>query len=292
MKQDNQIQEGTKQRGYILFLLGVIVGMIISAILFFSLQQSSAHPGRTASDGCHYCRTNCDSWGVAWNARHCHGGTSAPIDFNKMRTNLGLPPPLPPPEPEPPIELLTSKAQITVTVLEVIDGDTIRVSLSDGTVEKVRLVGIDTPETKDPRKIVECFGQEASEHLTNLLDGRVVTLRRDQVGDNRDKYARLLRYVALGNEDINLKMVKDGYAYAYTTYPFDKKASYVAAQANAKAALRGLWAPDSCNGERQKPQEPEIAPQLPISLPVQSNERKGRVLGWFKHLLIRIFTKN
>ena len=288
MKQDNQIQGGIKQRGYILFLLGVIVGMIVSSILFFGLQKSSAHPGRTASDGCHYCRTNCDSWGVAWNARHCHGGVP-----------LSPPPtPPPPPEPEPTIELLTSKAQITVTVLEVIDGDTIRVSLPDGTVEKVRLVGIDTPETKDPRKPVECFGQEASEHLTNLLDGRVVTLQRDQTGDNRDKYARLLRYVFLSNEDINIRMVKDGYAYAYTTYPFDKKTAYIAAQAEAKATLRGLWAADTCNGERQQPFEEEIAPQASLYTTTEAialdepSGPIGRILFWLRNLLIRMFTNN
>lgn len=56
--------------------------IILAAVLFLtSVSPVLAHPGRTSSDGCHYCRTNCDSWGVAWNERHCHGGSSylAPV---------------------------------------------------------------------------------------------------------------------------------------------------------------------------------------------------------------------
>lgn len=48
-------------------------------ILLLAPLQVFAHPGRTASDGCHYCRTNCSSWGVPWNERHCHGGYTAPV---------------------------------------------------------------------------------------------------------------------------------------------------------------------------------------------------------------------
>lgn len=53
----------------------------------------SAHPGRTASDGCHYCRTNCDSWGVPWNERHCHGGYTAPVVVPKTYTPTNTPVP-------------------------------------------------------------------------------------------------------------------------------------------------------------------------------------------------------
>lgn len=79
---------------------------IIFAIIFaLSLPNSTlAHPGRTASDGCHYCRTRCDYWGVPWNERHCHGGgsiTSPPV---------ALPPP-PPPPPAPKIETWTFNGQ-------------------------------------------------------------------------------------------------------------------------------------------------------------------------------------
>lgn len=56
----------------------ILTVIVITKLLVFS-SAAYAHPGRTASDGCHYCRTNCDSWGVAWNARHCHGGASIPL---------------------------------------------------------------------------------------------------------------------------------------------------------------------------------------------------------------------
>ena len=48
-----------------------VISLLVLTVFFMS-GFVSAHPGRTASDGCHYCRTNCDKWGVPWNARHCH----------------------------------------------------------------------------------------------------------------------------------------------------------------------------------------------------------------------------
>ena len=53
-----------------------ILPILVVIIFLFNSPEVSAHPGRTASDGCHYCRTNCDSWGEEWNQRHCHGGSS------------------------------------------------------------------------------------------------------------------------------------------------------------------------------------------------------------------------
>ena len=55
-------------------MINVAKLLAVSSVLSLSiLPVASAHPGRTAADGCHYCRTNCDSWGVPWNERHCHG---------------------------------------------------------------------------------------------------------------------------------------------------------------------------------------------------------------------------
>jgi hypothetical protein len=81
-----------------------------------------------------------------------------------------------------------------MAVVEVVDGDTIKVSV-DGAVETIRLIGIDTPETKDPRKPVQCFRWEASAKAEELLAGRRVRLEADDTQDDRDKYGRLLRYV-------------------------------------------------------------------------------------------------
>lgn len=69
-------------------------------LLFLLVPTTSAHPGRTASDGCHYCRTNCDSWGVPWNERHCHGGYTAPVIIPKTYTPTSTPvPPTATPNP-------------------------------------------------------------------------------------------------------------------------------------------------------------------------------------------------
>ncbi len=71
-------------------------------VVFLSKTPVFAHPGRTASDGCHYCRTNCDKWGVTWNARHCHGGTvSTPSPRVEQTPTPIIITPTPPPIPSP-----------------------------------------------------------------------------------------------------------------------------------------------------------------------------------------------
>ncbi len=140
-----------------------------------------------------------------------------------------------------------SEKRQTVKISEVIDGDTIKTS----TGEKIRLIGIDTPETKDPRKPVQCFGEEASNYLESLIEGREVQLEEDSIGDTIDKYDRLLRYIYSQNENINAKMIKDGYSYAYTNYPFSMSDEYKKLENEAREAKRGLWAENTCNGERE-----------------------------------------
>lgn len=128
-------------------------------------------------------------------------------------------------------------------VKRVIDGDTIE--LEDG--ERVRYIGIDTPETVDPRKPVQCFGKEASLANRELVGGKSVRLEKDV--SNKDKYGRLLRYVYQGDKFINLELVKNGYAYAYT-YPPDVKNSklFLEAQKVAREARLGLW--ENCSEKK------------------------------------------
>lgn len=123
-----------------------------------------------------------------------------------------------------------------VTVLRVIDGDTIE--LESG--ERVRYIGIDTPESVHPDKPDECFGAEAAARNRELVEGRTVTLLRD-VSD-RDKYGRLLRYVYVGDVLVNGLLVREGYAQV-TTYPPDVAhvEEYLIAQRVAREAGRGLW---------------------------------------------------
>lgn len=130
-------------------------------------------------------------------------------------------------------------------VVRVDDGDTIVVKTPGGN-ETVRLIGADTPEVKDPRKPVQCFGQAASDHTHQLLDGKSVRLEADPKDDDRDKYHRLLRYVYLPDGTlVNAELVQDGYGFAYTVFPFTKLDEFRQLEADARTNDRGLWA--SCN---------------------------------------------
>ncbi|MDP3899665.1 MAG: thermonuclease family protein [bacterium] len=136
------------------------------------------------------------------------------------------------------------------TVVRVIDGDTIDVRYGTK-VERVRLIGIDTPEVVDPRKPVECFGEEASFQAEELLIDRKVYLEIDPSQDERDKYDRLLRYVRTADGVFyNLEMIKQGYAYEYTyQLPYKYQKEFKEAQNYARANKLGLWAPGVCTEE-------------------------------------------
>lgn len=127
-------------------------------------------------------------------------------------------------------------------VSDTIDGDTIDVTLN-GKTERVRLLGIDTPETHDPRKPVQCFGQAAADHTRQLLLGKNVRLEPDPTDSDRDKYNRLLRYVYLPDGTlVNAALIRDGYAFAYTVFPLERLDEFIALEADARQANRGLWA--------------------------------------------------
>lgn len=121
-------------------------------------------------------------------------------------------------------------------VTRVIDGDTIEIEGG----QKVRYIGINTPETKDPRKEVECFGKEAAGENNKLVMGKRVKLEKD-VSD-KDKYGRLLRYVYVGELFINLELIKNGYAQIMT-YPPDVKyqKDFLTAEKQAREQNLGLW---------------------------------------------------
>lgn len=129
-------------------------------------------------------------------------------------------------------------------VTDVIDGDTIKVIINTKEYT-VRFVGIDTPETRDPRRPVGCFGKEASNKTKELLKEKTVILQKDIT--DTDKYDRLLRYVYLPLEDgrvlfVNDYLVREGFAKVYT-YPPDIKFNeqFLEAQRQAQAESKGLW---------------------------------------------------
>lgn len=138
------------------------------------------------------------------------------------------------------------------TVSSVSDGDTIKVNVN-GKIETVRLIGVDTPETKDPRKPVQCFGKQASDFTTQQLNGTSVRLEPDATQQERDKYGRLLRYVYMPNGTLfNQLLVASGYAYEYTyqNNPYQFHDDFIKAQRLAQQEGRGLWSEQSCSGKR------------------------------------------
>jgi len=130
----------------------------------------------------------------------------------------------------------------SATVKSVVDGDTIEIAIG-GKTERVRLIGVDTPETKHPTKGVECFGPEASAYTEQLLPkGTALRVERDV--EARDKYGRLLLYVYIADSNVfvNLDLVINGYARPMVFEPNTAhKADF--AQAATQAELRnvGLW---------------------------------------------------
>ncbi len=128
------------------------------------------------------------------------------------------------------------------TVVRVVDGDTLVVDIG-GREENVRLIGIDTPESTDPRQAPECFGTEAADRTEVLVPpGTAIRLERDV--EARDRYDRLLAYVFRQSDDlfVNLAMVQDGFAEVLTIAPnVAYRQRFTAAVNDARAEGRGLW---------------------------------------------------
>lgn len=136
-------------------------------------------------------------------------------------------------------------------VVAVEDGDTITVNMN-GAHERVRFIGIDTPETQDPRKPVQCFGRAASKFTKALIANNTVRLEADPLSSNRDRYDRLLRYVYLPDDRlVQAEVIREGYGFAYTSFPFTKSDEFLKLQREARQQNRGLW--NAC-----EPQENEF----------------------------------
>ena len=126
-------------------------------------------------------------------------------------------------------------------MVKVVDGDTIAVQLG-ATREKVRYIGVDTPETKDPRRPVQCYGQKAADFNARLVDGELVRLVRDV--EERDRYGRLLAYVYRVRDElfVNAELARLGYAQPLSIAPDVRHADRFARLAReAREAGRGLW---------------------------------------------------
>lgn len=178
-------------------------------------------------------------------------------------------PPTPTPTPTP-----SGPPLVEAHVVRVVDGDTLEVRIG-GQVATVRIIGVDTPETVDPRQPVMCYGPEASAYTRQLVDqaGGHVLLEKDV--SETDRYGRLLRYVWLEHPDgrrmLNYELVAQGYAQA-STYPPDVRHQelFLQAQREAQAAGRGLWG--ACGGFGV----PAVTPTpVPVPTPTAAPPSRG-----------------
>jgi len=126
-------------------------------------------------------------------------------------------------------------------VTRVVDGDTIVLSPND----KVRLIGVDTPETVHPKKMVECYGKEAKEFTRSTVAGQKIRLVLDDANAGRrhkDRYGRTLGYVYLQDgRMLNAELVRRGFAHAYTRFPFRYLVGFRRLEQEARARGAGLW---------------------------------------------------
>ncbi len=137
-------------------------------------------------------------------------------------------------------------------VVEAFDGDTVGVEMN-GKVEKVRLIGVDTPETHKPNSPKQCYGDVASRLTRDKIFHKNIRLEADPTNDNRDRYNRLLRYVYTDENVLwNKQLISEGAGFAYILFPFTKKVEFMQAQFDASAAKRGLWAVCSTTNNNNK----------------------------------------
>ena len=168
----------------------------------------------------------------------------------------------------------------TYQVLRVTDGDTIHINYN-GKNEKVRLIGLDTPETKDPRKPIQCFGREATAKMTEFAENKNVRLEFDKTQGERDKYGRLLAFVySEDSKNLAYEMIRQGYGneYTYNSNPYKYQNEFKKAASKAREENKGLWAENTCAGNTAKPAgtpttQPQATPAptpTPASQPQQS----------------------
>ncbi len=126
-------------------------------------------------------------------------------------------------------------------VVRVVDGDTLVLSPD----EKIRLIGVNTPETKHPKKPVECFGQQAKEFTKKMVSGKKMRLEFDEVNralGHKDRYGRTLAYVYLDDGTfLNAEIIRQGYGHAYTGFPFRYLEQFRSLERQARRRGTGLW---------------------------------------------------
>jgi micrococcal nuclease len=130
------------------------------------------------------------------------------------------------------------------TVLEVLHGDTRDIDIPDGKFPdtRIRLLGVDTPETRHPTVGVMYYGKEATDFTAAAVLGKQVTILLDTASDERDRYGRLLAYVQLPDGSIlNEQLIRNGFGYAYLQFPHSRFDDYQRLMTQAIQSQSGLW---------------------------------------------------
>ena len=185
-----------------------------------------AHPGRTAADGCHYCRINCDKWGEVAGARHCHQERQPSPARQNGQSPAHQPQAAEDRRPISPVEILGS-------VPRIVDADTLEVAG-----QRVRLQGIDAPESAQSCRQADGPRYPCGDHATQALRTRIGTEAITCTIEGRDRYGRGLGtcYTTDGG-NVNAWLVQQGHALAYRRYSTE----YVPEEDHARAGRVGIW---------------------------------------------------
>jgi len=195
-------------------------------LLLLPLYAPSVYPhgGALESYGCHHNRKQGNY--------HCHRGMFAGQQFTSKEEMRR--------QPHSGRQLGERQPQFR-TVRRVVDGDTLVLENK----ERVRLIGVDTPETKHPNKPVQYYGKEATAFTKKMIQGKRVRLEFDQANahiGHKDRYRRTLAYVFLADGIfLNAEIIKRGYGFAYTRFPFQYMEEFRRYQREAREQNRGLW---------------------------------------------------
>lgn len=253
------------------------IGMLFGVLIFISIVIIGASPAPEVSQ-------DIKPEPVAETVENLEPTIIPPTGENKTTSepeNVSVVPVLPAPRPaeeqssitqpevKPEPNSTKNPARDLFQVTEVVDGDTIKVS----TIGTLRLIGIDTPETRDPRKPVQCFGKEASNKAKELLSGKKVYLEYDPA-NKIDKYGRTLAYVY--REDglfYNAEMIKQGFAHSYVQFPHPRLDEFNAYQSEARDNNRGFWSSNTCDGDTTKAAAGSSKTAIP--LPISPEVNKG-----------------
>jgi len=222
--------------------------LIASLFIFIlSTDLTLAHPGRKGSDGCHYCRSNCEKWDVVTDEKHCHDGTPTPSAQTPRVEEERPPAPTKRSSgssaPRSGGKVLGCEADNKDTrISRVVNGDTVEF-VCNSRKYKVRIIGIDAPEKLN--KGAECFAEESRKKLKDLIWNDRVVLGKGSNSENKDEFGRLLRYIS-DSGDVGGKMIKQGFAFSNKEIEHEKSTEYDNFEKEARDNMIGLWS-DACD---------------------------------------------